>query len=159
MKRIYFEYDKTVTTTTKQKGYIEIDDSYTQLYDCFLMISPKIRSITSFHLLFWLLAVKMNKVNGFDSSRNSYLEFNDYLLKNCDAKNCGITYRTFINCMNELVDSNAIVRAGKGHYYASFDLFFRGPLKDRIDLITEEAKYNKYKEIYPSAKLLPELLL
>ncbi len=145
MKKLFFEYDKTVTTTTKQKGYIEVDDSYTQLYDCFGAISPKITSATSFHLLFWLLANKMNSYNGFSSGHNMHEDFNKYLLSRCDSDNCGIAYRTFNNCMAELVSAGAIVKSGRGNYYASYDLFFRGPIKDRTVLQIEAAKDKKYK--------------
>jgi hypothetical protein len=53
-RRIYFQTEEI--TTVKKKGYIEIDEDFTQVYKSFNLIAPKIKSVWSWQLLFWIMA-------------------------------------------------------------------------------------------------------
>jgi len=138
-KRFYFETEET--HTTKKKGWIEIDMDFTQVYHCFSKIAPKVKSATTFKLLFWLLANKTDDYNGIDASTHSFNEFNKHLETECGLY-CTITYRTFSNCIQELKDAGALTKVGKGHYYANPSMFWKLDKDERIGMLKIEAKGN-----------------
>lgn len=145
-KRYYFETEET--HTTKKKGWIEIDMDYTQVYHCFNKIAPKINSATTFKLLHWLLANKMNDSNGIDASTTSFNQFNNYLTAECGA-NCAITYRTFSRGITELKDAGALTKVGKGHYYANPNMFWTLGKEERVELLKLESKDPNLESINP----------
>lgn len=136
-KKIY--YEKETVTTVKEKGFIEIDMNYTQLYNCFNKVSLNINAAMSFKLLFWILANKSNDSNGIDTSVVSFNEFNKHLADHC-GEDCIISYRTFLRSIGELKDSGAFTQVQKGHYYANPNMFWQGPVEERSKLLIEEAK-------------------
>jgi hypothetical protein len=149
MKRIYYDIEET--RVTRKKGYIELDTDYTQIYNCFTAISPGIKSVTTFKLLFWLLANKTGEMNGIDCSVNSYREFNEYLKQHCKEGACGIGYRTFTNCMVELKEAGALTRIGKGHYYANPNMFWKDDVDKRTTMLIEEKKDGNYISLNPGS--------
>lgn len=144
-KRIYFKTEEIKTTV--RRGYFEIDTDYTQIYDSFSLVAKKIRSATSFKLLLWLLANKTNDENGIDSGINTYNDFNNYLSVDCDS--CSITYRTFLNCMKELMDSGAVTKPYKGQYFANPYLFWKDETDKRIEHLTEQNKDGNFISLNP----------
>jgi hypothetical protein len=145
-KRIYFNTEETITT--KKKGWIEIDLDFTQIYDSFSTIAAGIKSATSFKLLFWLLANKMNDENGVDCSKRSYEEFNAHLKDHCN-QDCGISYSGYIKCMHELNQVGALTKVQKGHYYANPHLFWGGDKDDRLSFLELEAKDPELRSLNP----------
>lgn len=146
-RRVY--YEKEETKITKERGWMDIDMDYTQLYHCFTRISPKINSATTFKLLFWLLANKTNDSNGIDTSTESFNQFNSYLSE-VNKVDTSITYRTFMNCMTELKTSGALTQVGRGHYYANPNMFWQDSTKKRTILLSEEAKDGNYISVNPT---------
>lgn len=144
-KRIYFNTTETVTTT--KKGWIEIELDFTQIYDTFTMMSKNITSATTFKLLFWLLANKMNDENGVVCDSISFEEFNNYLKHDC--KDCGINYRTYLRSIKELSDVGALTKVQKGHYYANPHLFWAGDKDDRLKFLELEAKDPDLQSLNP----------
>lgn len=138
-KRIYFE--TTETTVKNQKGWIEIDTDFTQVYDCFLKVAVKLKSVTTVKLLFWLLAHEINKSNGFGSGKPVYDKFMKYLQKEGEET---ITERTFFKCFHELAEVKAITRVGKGHWYFSPYIFWRDEKNERIRFIQDEQKEKRF---------------
>lgn len=145
-RRIYFETTKTVTTN--QKGWIEVDTDFTQVYHCFSEIAPHIRSATSFNLMFWLLANEAGKYNGIRSNKDVYDAFNKYIIETRDKDlpidKRGITERTFHNCIDELTKAKALTKVTRGCYYFNPYIFWKDEKQDRINFITDEAKEKKY---------------
>lgn len=146
-KRKY--YEKETVKVTKEKGWVEIPVDFTQIYDCFNAISPNIKSATTFKLLFWLLANKMNDENGINCSINSFNDFNKYLTKKC-GEECSITYVTYLRCIRELKDSGALTQVGKGHYYANPNMFWRDDKEKRETFLELEAKDPDLQSLNPS---------
>lgn len=151
IKRIYYETEET--KTTKKKGWMDIDMSYTQLYDCFNQISHKIKSGTSYEILFWVLANKTSESNGMDLSAETHRQF----CKHSEIKDPGssISYRTFTRCIKELYDAGALTKIDRGHYYANPNMFWKDELSKRSDMLELEKKDGTYVSVNP-IKLLEE---
>ena len=64
-RRVYFNTEQT--TTVVRKGYIEIDEDFTQVYESFSYIAIKIHSGNSWKLLFWMLS-NSSQENGIQVS-------------------------------------------------------------------------------------------
>jgi len=138
---------KETVTIRRRKKTVEEDDSisfviekdFTQVYDCFSKMSAKIRSITSYKLLFWLLANKAADDGTIHVDAIIYEEFNEFLSKECGPE-CKVIRATFDNCIAELKKVGALLMKGRGHYKANSFGFWRGPLKDRKELLLKEYK-------------------
>ncbi len=152
MKRIY--YNTETTTTVKKKAWIDIDTDFTQLYDCFSGIAPLIHSATSFKLMFWLLANEASKYNGIRSSADVHRRFNEHLALHEQS----ITYRTFQNCIDELLQAKAINKVARGVYYFNPYIFWKDTIEERKGFIELEKKdgmqsYNPKQLPAPKAKI------
>lgn len=144
-KKVWFETEeKTIKTT---KGYIDVETDYIQLYKNFVKVSSKISSVTTFKLLHWLLAERLDESNGVNSGR-MYRDFNEYLEFQC-GPDCKISEATFYRCLDELVIVGAIKKVEKGHYLANINLFWGSDTNKRIESLKEFAKDNN-----PNIKLL-----
>lgn len=139
MKRIYFETTETITR--QQKGWVEVDTDFTQVYNCFKQISKQIHSPTSWKLLFWLLSEEANKQNGFRTDKDVFERFNKYLSSDCES--CKISRTTFQNSINELVRCKSITLVSKGFYYFSPYIFWKDDKEKRLEFIQGEAKDKK----------------
>ena len=144
-KKVFFNTQETITKT--KRGWIEIDFDFTQVYDCFSNISAKIKSATTFKLLFWLLANKMNDENGINCSTHSFEEFNNHLTQSCGG--CEINYRTYLRAIKELNEVGALTKVGKGHYYANPHMFWAGDKDGRINFLELEANDPELKSLNP----------
>jgi hypothetical protein len=141
-KRIY--YETTETVVKQQKGWIEIDTDFTQIYNCFKEISKNIHSPTSWKLLFWLLSEEANKSNGFRTDTNVYNKFVLYL-----GKEAKVSRTTFQNSIDELVKCQAITKVGKGFYYFSPYIFWKDDKEKRLEFIKDEVKDQNYISYNP----------
>lgn len=151
-KRVYFE--RTEVTTKHQKGWIEIDTDFTQVYDCFSKISARLKSISSMKLLFWLLSHEANKSNGISSGKPVFERFNKYLVAEGTE---AIAERTFQSCFEELTEVRALTRIGRGAYYLNPYVFWRDDKKARVDFLTDEAKESKFLSHNPLQKNKDEI--
>ena len=147
-KKIYYETTEEVRTKTR-KASITVDQDYTQVYNCFSLMSRNISNGMSYKLLFWLLANVVNKDRGFSIDSFIMERFNDFLKQDCE--HCVISKRTFAGCVKELVLAGAIARIGRGHYYANAHGMWKGTSKARELFLQEEAKHNRYKMLNPSS--------
>jgi len=145
-RRIY--YQKEEVTTVKKKGYIEIDEDFTQVYKSFNLIAPKIRSVWSWQLLFWVMANATTDSNGVVLGGQSYEKFNTQLTK-------GITSATFYSCVKDLVDAGCLTKVGKGHYYLNPYIFWNSDKTSRIEFIQDEKKDGGYMSVNPVNLQLP----
>lgn len=144
-KKIFFETEET--RVTKRKGWIEFDTDFIQVYNSFCDIGRHIKSATAFKLLFWLLANHSNSRNGFSTSTALFVDFNKHL-----GEGEAITYRTFINCINELVEVKAVNKICKGHYYFNPYVFWKDDKEERQQFITDEKKEGKALSFNPKSK-------
>lgn len=146
-KRIYFETEETITK--KSKGWIEVEEDFTQVYNQFWRLAAKMKSIITVKLLFWLLSHEANKMNGLSSGKHVFEKFNkDLATEGIDP----IALRTFHASFDELIKLEALTRVGKGQYYFNPYLFWKDGKKERQDFITSEAKEKKYLSHNPLKK-------
>ena len=155
--RIYFETEETVTK--KSKGWIEVENDFTQVYNQFWRIAANLKSLTTIKLLFWLLSHEANKENGISSGKLVFDKFNDDLAaEGIDT----IGLRTFNSAFDELIRLDTLTRVGKGHYYFNPHVFWKSDKKDRIEFITDEKKDKNYQSksllvIKDKTKKLPSI--
>jgi hypothetical protein len=146
-KRFYFkEETKTVTNKT---GYVEIETDFTQVYDAFSELTPKLKSPCTVSLLFWLLSHEANKNNNITSGKSVYERFVKHLEGNGGKS---VTERTFHNSYEELVNVGACTKVGRGHYYVNPHFFWRGDKKSRLEFIIDETKDNKFHSLNPATE-------
>lgn len=96
--------------TNQLKIYQKLSDTVSGIY-----------SITTFKLLFFIIANKDEAKEYIDSSKISYTAFNDYLLNNC-GKKYQITQRTYTNCIKDLVNIGVLHKVQRGFYNINNDL-------------------------------------
>lgn len=144
-KRLYYVTEET--KITRKKAWVDIDMNFSQMYSCFNNIAPKIKSATSFKLLFWLLANKTTDSNGVICNVDSFNEFNQHLKQTCEA--CEITYRTYSSCLSELVEARAFDRTSKGTYYANPHMFWKDDKEKREQFLISKDKDRDYRFFNP----------
>lgn len=148
-KRIYFETEETVTK--KSKGWIEVEEDFTQVYNQFWRMAVHMRSIITVKLMFWLLSHEANKLNGIGSGKIIFDRFN----KDMESENVDpIALRTFHSSFEELIKLEVLTKVGKGHYYFNPYVFWKDGKKERIDFITDEAKEKKAISHNPLKQLM-----
>jgi hypothetical protein len=135
-KRVHIHRSTVKTETTDESLYFDMDLDYSQVYHCFNQIAPLIKSATSFQLMHWILASRINDQNGIEVSKHAFEEFNKHLQSVCS--DCVITYRTFLRCIKELKNVGAINRIGKGHYYANANMFWTDSTDNRQVFLDQE---------------------
>lgn len=139
-RRIYFQTEEI--TTVKKKGYIEIDEDFTQVYKSFNLIAPKIRSVWSWQLLFWIMANATTESNGVVLGNQAFEKFSKHLTK-------PITSVTFYNCVKDLVDAGCLTKVGKGHYYLNPYIFWFADKASRVEFIQDEKKEGTVTSVNP----------
>jgi hypothetical protein len=147
-RRVYFNTEQT--TTVVRKGYIEIDEDFTQVYESFSSIAIKIHSGNSWKLLFWMLS-NSSQENGIQVSNRSFEKFNNFIK---DSGADIISKPTYYRCVKELVEAGAITQVGKGHYYMNPYAFWKDDKNKRITFITDEIKDGGSISCNPSLKRL-----
>ncbi len=120
-------------TTVEDYKEIEYDLDYTQIYGCFNNIAHKIKSVTSFKLLFWLLSNRTNKTNGIECGKRSFVDFNKFLGDNCT--DCSISEQTYYNCLSELVETGIINKHSRNNYMANIFVIWKDNTPKRTNMI------------------------
>ncbi len=136
------------TVTTDDSVSVVIEKDYTQVYDCFSKMMADVNSVTSFKLLFWLLANKTSGGGGIGIDSITYKEFNDFLISTC-TKDCAITRSTFDRCVAELKSVGALTCLTRGHYQANAYGFWRGDTKQRRATLTSQLGDNQLIQYNP----------
>lgn len=131
MKRLYYETE-TETRTVKKKGYIEVDDQYTQIYDSLSRLTFKMKSLTEVQLMFFF-CINSNDHGIFSSNERSYLDFIRYTKANQGAE---ISKVTFFNSIKNLADNKIFIKLNRGQYQLNPFLIWRDSLNERTDAIT-----------------------
>lgn len=144
MKRLYFQTEEVITKT--KKGYVEIEDSYTQVYDNLLSLSFKMKGATDTSLMFFLFK-QSTKVGVFSTNQHLYDQFCTDSVK---AGKLAVTRQAFNNSVRHLSDLKIIVRLSKGHYQLNPFLIWKDSSKEReyhIEQIMKSDNDNHYKVI------------
>jgi hypothetical protein len=139
-RRIYFDTEEI--TTVKKRGWIEIDEDFTQVYKSFNLLANKIDSPTSWKLLFWIMANASNDQNGVEINKRTFERFNKDHSKT-------ISIATYYNSIDELCKAGAITKVGKGHYYLNPYIFWSADREARITFIQDEQKEGSTLSINP----------
>lgn len=140
-RRLYYETGQKVTR--KRKGSMVIEMDFTQMYDIARPVLMKVRSLTTFYLIFWLLSKQMGKSNMLNNARYVYEEFAGDL-KQGSGKS--VTRRMYTKCFTELVELGIITRVGRGQYYFNPHYFWKDKSGDRVKYITAEVQENRFKK-------------
>lgn len=142
-KRIYFNTEET--TTTVKKGYLELDEDFTQVYKTIAEISHRINNGVSWKILFWLLS-NNNDNNGVIIDKDTYKRFILYL----EGHNSTIVSRpTFDRSVKELLEAGVLTKVGKGHYYLNPYIFWQNDKQSRVEFITSEVVDGTTKSLNP----------
>lgn len=144
-KRFYYKEETKMSTNTT--GYVEIETDFTQVYDAFSELAPKVKSTCTISLLFWLLSHESNKNNNITSGKSVFERFIKHIEQHGGTK---VTERTFHNAFDELVKHGVATKVGRGHYYINPHFFWRGDKNARINFIVDEDKEGKYHSLNPA---------
>ncbi len=131
MKRLYYETE-TETRTVKKKGYIEVDDKYTQIYDSLSKLTFKMKSLTEVQLMFFF-CINSNDQGIFSSNDRSYLDFIKYTKENQGTE---ISKVTFFNSIKNLANNKIFIKVNRGQYHINPFLIWRDSINERTDAIT-----------------------
>jgi len=134
MKRLYTETEEI--KITRKKSYIDVDDSYTQMYDSLADIIITCKSTHEINLMFY---AAINSHNGcFVSNEDFFTKFNTRLI---NKSGVGITRKTFTTALLNLVSNKILVKGeSRGQYYLNPLLIWRDDLAKRTEQITEIIK-------------------
>jgi len=124
------EYERTVES-------VEIDLDFTQMYDCFLILSMGIKSTTSFQVLFYLLRI-MGRDNNIMITKRAIEIFNAQRVKvGCPA----VTSPTFYKCIRDLKNAGVMTSLppNRGMYFMNPYVMWKADKKERIAYLREDA--------------------
>lgn len=138
MKRYYFETEET--KVTKKKGYIEIEENYTQVYDNLLKLTFNMKSITEIQLLFYLCT---------HSNDQGIFNNNQLLLENFNKESPSTISRpTFYTALQNLCNNKIIIKLTKGQYQLNPLVIWRDSLSNREEHIIEILESDSIKPKY-----------
>jgi len=150
-RKIYYQTEEV--TTVKKKGYIEIDEDFTQVYKSFSIIAPMLKSVSSWQLLFWILSNASNDQNGVFLTKVEYDKFNKHL----NRHGLNITSATFYRCIRDLVEAGCLNKSGSAHYYLNPNIFWSADKLSRIEFIQDEKKDGGFVSVNPLTLQLPDI--
>lgn len=130
-KRIYF--DKEEIKITKTKGYFELEEDYTQMYNSLFKLTGKMKSKVDFQLFTFLCSTASPQ--GMIYITHSFYELFNELNKENGAEN--ITRTTFQNSVKNLTDSKILIKTGKGEYQLNPFYLWKDSIQKRKDITRE----------------------
>jgi hypothetical protein len=134
--KVYTDKVEEVTTRTRTRSYIEVDNSFTQVYDSIFTSICKLKGPTTVKLLFFFLS--KNTGSGIVTGNSNYKEFARHL-------NVGkgiVTRKTYYEAIKEMVAINILLKGDiRGHYILNPVVLWKGTAADRKEVI--EVKANK----------------
>ena len=115
---------------------VEVDFDFTQLYDCFFLLSFHVRSSTSFQLLFYLMR-NLPKDNIVRIDNKLRLEFVQISEQVTGKK--GISEAMFYNCLKDLQNAGIMKKLNKGSYFLNPYAMWRDDSQKRQNYIAIDA--------------------
>ena len=131
MKKIYFQTEETVLT--KKKGYIEVDDSYTQIYDNLSKLVFQMKSLVEVQLMFYLCTKATNE--GYFYSNK--LLFDNFRKFSTSHNGKEVTDMTLATAIKNLSDNKIIIKHAKGQYQLNPFLIWKDSISERENLISD----------------------
>lgn len=144
---------KERVTIERTVDSVEIDLDFTQMYNCFLLLSFKIKAATSFHLMFYLLQT-MDKNNMVTINASLLKAFNE-VCKQTGRK--PIAEQTFYNSLKDLQEAEAMKKLNKGQYVMNIYSMWKGDKAKRIEYLISEKKDGQQVFKNPLHMILPEV--
>lgn len=151
MSRYYYNTEETVTT--KKKGYIEIEDNYTQVYDNVLDLTKKLSSLLDMQI-FLYLAKNSNKHNVFNTSKTLQTDIKKDLEKEFNEA-------TFYKCIERLVNAKLLIKLTKGQYQLNPLTVWRESQVDRrkiIDAIIDGKQLDSFEIVEEEKVVIPSVI-
>ena len=130
MKRVYYEVEKKIETISK-KGYVEVDDSYTQMYDNMARLTYNMKSLVEVQLMFFF-CVESNSSGVFSTDDRMFEKFIKHSEKNGGK---AITKMTFFTAIKNLTNNKIFIKLNRGQYQLNPFLIWRDSLTERTDTI------------------------
>lgn len=131
MKRIYF--DKREVKVTQTKGYFELDEDYTQIYNSLFRLTGKMKSKVDFQLFTYLCSTASS--NGMIYTNQGFYE--KFNLLNMQNGAESITRTTFQNSIKNLTDGKILIKVGKGEYQLNPFYIWKDTIQKRKEVTTE----------------------
>jgi hypothetical protein len=150
-KRIYFETEEV--TTTKKKGWVEIDLDYTQFYNSLGKTICKIDSILAVKLLCWSFTQISNQ-NMFTINELKIKEFDRWLVANGSKS---YNSRSAYIALKELIDKRIVIKWSNGSYQLNPVFIWSDSIDKRIEHLKELGKYDHF-ELIEETKETPKKL-
>jgi hypothetical protein len=142
MKRVYYEVEKKIETISK-KGYVEVDDNYTQMYDSLSKLSFKMKSLVENQFLFFA-CTHANDEGVFLSDERMFNRFNKYAEENGGKS---VNRATFTRSIQNLTESKIFIKLNRGQYQLNPFLLWRDSVTERTNVLTTICE-SKDKEKY-----------
>ncbi len=142
-KRYFFE--KEETTVKKIKGYLEVENDYSQIYHNIFKYSCNIDDKWALRYLLWLLP---------QANKNGIIPHSDFILENFskDLLANGVkkipSVGTLRNSFTLLVKHKVLLKYGYNNYQLNPAIIWREDLKERVKMIEQMDSNNiKYLPI------------
>lgn len=153
-----FRTAKSITKTEEVKikrvvETIEYDLDFTQLYNCFFLLSLNVCSGSAFHIMFFLLH-NMNRDNIVNINADLLKRFQDISIQ-LGKKPMG--EQSFYRYLKELQKAKIMERMSKGQYFMNIYAMWKDDKTKRIEYITAENGETGQKFAFnPLQLLLPK---
>jgi hypothetical protein len=137
IKRFWWEKEEVTTSTRKVKGYIEVENDYSQIYHNIFKYSCNIDDKWALRYLLWLLP---------QANKNGNIPHSDYILNAFikELSNNGVkktpSLGTLRNSFTLLVKHNILIKYSYNNYQLNPAIIWGEEIKDRIAMIEELKK-------------------
>jgi len=135
MKRLYTETEEI--KITRKKTYVDIDDSYTQMYDSIGKLVVRCKSLHEINLMFFA-SVNSNANGYFSSNEDFYNKFNTHLKTNGGKTISRVSFTTTIS---NLVNNKILVKFSRGQYQLNPLLIWRDEIGKRNEEVVQIMSY------------------
>ena len=134
MRKVQFRTEETITRV--KHGYIEIEDSYTQVYDSIFKAFAIVTTPSAMRLImFYITDSKDGKI------RTSLAEYKRYLRILQDNGSEQLSEQAYYKAIKVLVEKGLLLAtATRGDYRLCPKLMWRGTISDRTELIQGKAE-------------------
>lgn len=143
---------KEKVTIERSVDSVEVDLDFTQMYNCFMLLSFNISSASSFHILFFLLQ-QMNKDNIVLINGTMVTKFQE-MCRQIGKK--PISEQSFYKCTKDLKEAGVMEKLNKGQYIMNIYGMWKGDKAKRIEYLISENKDGQKMFKNPLHLLLPE---
>jgi len=146
-KKVAVKTEESLIKRTVQT--VEIDFDFTQVYDCMYSLSFRLRSASSFQLLFYFLK-HMSADNMIGITSEIYNNFASEMKQHSGKT---ISRQQFYNCLSDLTNAKIITKITRGQYFLNPHVLWRDDKLKRIEFIKQESLSKNYLAYNPKENL------